>query len=185
MLFNKLTSIVDYVCLLWVGDNDRDQITGSYVVMAKDLKCFLGLTFILAQQPLQILQASCAHQDKLVGASFIGFFPSAMSYNVRHLRILTYASSRHPCSKPFSPCHPPHVILDPSQPTKASPHPDLACRQSCGSTTVLNLEAAPAKQPEERVTGADQERQVTSLSAVQICLQFAQTSLRNIRHANR
>ena len=67
---HKLTSIVDYVCLLWVGDNDRDQITCSYVVMAKDLKCFLGLTVILAQQPLQILQASCAHQETIVGAVF-------------------------------------------------------------------------------------------------------------------
>ncbi len=87
MLLNKLTSIVNYVCFLWVGDNDRDQITCSYVVMAKDLKCFLGLTFILAQQPLQILQASCAQQDKIIGATLTCFFPSAISYNVRNMRI--------------------------------------------------------------------------------------------------
>jgi len=87
MLLNKLTSIVNYVCFLWVGDNDRDQITCSYVVMAKDLKCFLGLTFILAQQPLQILQASCAQQDKIIGATLTCFLPSAISYNVRNMRI--------------------------------------------------------------------------------------------------
>ncbi len=156
--------------------------------MAKNLECFLGFTFILAQQPLQILQASCAHQDK-IGATLVCFYPSAISYSMSEICVSkTYASSRHPCCRPYSPCRPPHVILDPSQPTKASPHPDLAFRQACDSTIVLDVEATPAKQHEERVDalilGRIKGNKLDSCLQPRSVCDSNRLARRNIRHAN-
>ncbi len=100
----------------------------------------------------------------------------------------THASSRHPCSRPCSPCRSPQVILDPSQPTKASPHPDLAYRQVCGSTIDLGVKTTPAKQHEERVIalilGRIKSNELHSYLQPKSVCDLDRLARRNVRHAN-